>query len=123
MIAYNLDNDIYITSNQSSVQFKLSYGAVTHNLLSKLDSSVQDESRYRYNNMCTRNDGTKLRQYWIVLNFVDLSSLANQARDLKAVVRINRETRFAFLHSNTLDSKRLILYASTTFLKQHDLMA
>ena len=34
MIAYNLDYDIYITSNQSSVKFKLSYGAVTHNLLS-----------------------------------------------------------------------------------------
>jgi len=72
--------------------------------------------------MSTRTDGTKLRQYWIVLNFIDLSSLANQAEDLKTAVRINRETRFAFLDLNTLDSKRLILYASTTFLKQHGLM-
>jgi hypothetical protein len=65
--------------------------------------------------MSTRNDGTKLRQYWIVLNFVDLSSLANQAEDLKTSVRINRETRKYCVKSSAVSVINVIIIVAVIF--------
>jgi hypothetical protein len=70
--------------------------------------------------MCTRNDG-KLKLHWIKHNFVDLSRLTNRLEDLKTAVRTNSEVRLAFLDSNTVDPKRVILRPTQIFLVQQDL--